>query len=183
VFPVALALELNATALLLTNAAGGIRDDLRPGTLMIVDDHINAMGAGPLTGPHHPLFGARFPDQTCVYDAQLRALLDRTAAEGTDGPAPAHGVYAAVAGPAYETPAEIEALRRLGADAVGMSTVPEATVAHAAGLRVCAVSLIANVAAGRPGAGLLAHDEVLAQTRAAAPRMRRVIEAFLQGAP
>ena len=119
---------------LLTNAAGGIRADLVPGTLMVIDDHINAMGVHPLVGPYNPCWGTRFPDQTQVYDADLRQQID-CAAERLGQPL-AHGVYLAASGPTYETPAGIRAFRTWGADAVGMSTVPEAMLAHAAGLRV-----------------------------------------------
>ncbi len=142
---------------------------------MLVDDHINAMGVQPLAGPHDPRWGARFPDQTSVYDAGLRRQL-RAAARRLRIPL-ACGVYLAVSGPAYETPAEVRAYRRWGADAVGMSTVPEAMLAHAAGLRVAALSLIANRASGLAGRPL-DHAEVTATAHAAAPVMRRLLEAF-----
>jgi purine-nucleoside phosphorylase len=175
-FPVALAKTMGAQGLLLTNSAGGIRSDLTPGSLMVIDDHINLMGLNPLAGPETPFWGARFPDMSRVYDIDYRARLD-AAAHGT-GIKLTHGVYLAVSGPSYETPAEIEAFRRLGADAVGMSTVPEAILAHAAGLRVAGLSCIANAAAGR--AGILSHKEVLAGAKAAIPSLTRLIQAFVE---
>ena len=168
--PVHLARRLGASALIITNAAGGIRADLAPGGLMLIEDHINAMGASPLVGPHDPFWGPRFPDQSEVYDPRLRALF-AAAAEATDLPL-ARGVYLAVSGPAYETPAEIRAFRSWGADAVGMSSVPEAMLAHAAGMRVAGVSCITNRAAG-VGRAPLSHAEVLRATAAAMPRLRQ----------
>lgn len=160
--PVYCCAALAIPSLLLTNAAGGIRPDLQPGSFMIVQDHINAMGVSPLTGPVIPTFGPRFPDQSAVYDPLLQTLLEE--ALRSHGETTSHGVYAAVSGPAYETPAEVRALRTAGADAVGMSTVPEATLANAAGLRVAALSFITNTAAGL-AAGRLSHDEVVSRTR------------------
>ena len=176
-FPVHLSATLGVSVLLLTNAAGGIGNDLRPGELMIINDHVNALGANPLVGPHDPIFGPRFPDQTAVYDPDLRRLLDE-AAEGL-GHRISHGVYLATSGPTYETPAEIAAFRSMGADAVGMSTVPEAMLAHAAGLRVCAVSCITNMAAGITGERL-SHEEVIAETDRARPAMCELLDRFLQ---
>ncbi len=173
--PVFVLRRLGARGVMLTNAAGGIREGLRAGDLMAVTDHINLMGASPLTGAHDPFWGPRFPDQTHVYDPALVAALERAAAAA--GVALSRGVYLAVSGPAYETPAEVRAFGRLGADAVGMSTAPEATLAHAAGLRVAALSCIGNLAAGLSPTPL-SHDDVAAAARAALPRMRAVIEAF-----
>jgi purine-nucleoside phosphorylase len=143
--------------LLLTNAAGGINRKFRAGDFMVLTDHINLMGANPLRGPavsNRP----RFVDMTQVYDTKLRALLFR--AGKSCNVRLQRGVYLAVSGPSYETPAEIRAFGRLGADAVGMSTVPEAMVARQCGLNVAAVSCITNVAAGI-GKGKLSHAEVL----------------------
>lgn len=159
--------------MVLTNAAGGIRSNLVPGELMAINDHINAMGINPLIGQHDPFFGARFPDQTQVYDAALRQRMDRAAKRM--GQSLAHGVYVATSGPTYETPAEIRAFRTLGADACGMSTVPEAILAHAAGLRVGALAFIANHAAGL-GDRLLAHEEITAAADCAAPIMSRLLQ-------
>ncbi len=143
--------------LLLTNAAGGVNCSFRPGDFMVLTDHINLMGVNPLRGA--PLAGLpRFVDLSCVYDAGLRRLLSR--AGRRCGIRLRTGVYVAVGGPSYETPAEIRAFARLGADAVGMSTVPEAIVARQYGMKVAAVSCITNLAAGR-SRETLSHAEVL----------------------
>jgi purine-nucleoside phosphorylase len=142
---------------------------------MIIDDHINAMGSSPLIGPHSEILGPRFPDQSNVYDSALRSLLDRCADEL--GQAVGHGVYVASSGPAYETPAEVASFRSMGADAVGMSTVPEATLANAVGMRVAGLSCITNLAAGvsdKP----LTHSEVITETNRAKGRMTALIVAF-----
>ncbi len=173
--PVYVARRLGAETLLLTNAAGGIRAGFRAGGLMVVRDHINALGAHPLIGPHHPFWGPRFPDQTAVYDAGLRDLLRSAAADA--GVAVAEGVYLATSGPTFETPAEVEAFRRWGADAVGMSTVPEAILGHAAGLRVAALSCISNLASGISPEPL-SHEDVARAAAEALPRMRAVIQGF-----
>lgn len=144
--------------LLLTNAAGGLNRAFRPGNFMVLTDHINFMGANPLRGPAAPGLG-RFVDLTDTYDAGLRQWL--SAAGQASGLKLRQGVYLAVSGPSYETPAEIRAFARLGADAVGMSTVPEAIVARQCGLRVAAVSCITNLAAGI-SPHKLSHAEVLA---------------------
>ena len=142
---------------LLTNAAGGLNRGFRPGDFMVLSDHINLMGKNPLRGP--PLGGLpRFVDLTCVYDHGLRRLLSRAGRQC--GVKLRSGVYLAVSGPSYETPAEIRAFARLGADAVGMSTVPEAIVARQCGLRVAGLSCITNLAAGRDRRAL-SHAEVL----------------------
>jgi len=143
--------------LLLTNAAGGIARRFRPGDFMVVTDHINLMGTNPLRGG--PLPGLpRFVDLTCAYDQGLRRLL-RRASQGC-GVKLRTGMYLAVCGPSYETPAEIRAFARLGADAVGMSTVPEVIVARQCGLKVAAISCVTNLAAGR-SRKVLSHAEVL----------------------
>jgi purine-nucleoside phosphorylase len=143
--------------LLLTNAAGGINKKFRAGDFMVLTDHINLMGANPLRGPAVPGL-PRFVDMTEVYDTKLRALLFR--AGKSCNLRLQRGVYLAVSGPSYETPAEIHAFARLGADAVGMSTVPEAIVARQCGLNVAAISCITNLAAGI-GKEKLSHAEVL----------------------
>jgi len=172
-FPIYLLKAFGASFVVLTNAAGGIRTDLIPGTLMVIDDHINAMGVHPLVGPHDSCWGERFPDLTQVYDADFRRQV-ACAAERLGQPL-AHGIYLATSGPTYETPAEIRAFRAWGADAVGMSTVPEALLAHAAGLRVSAFSFIANRAAGL-GDRPLAHEEITATAYNAAPVMGRLLQ-------
>jgi purine-nucleoside phosphorylase len=173
--PLFLLKSLGARAVLLTNAAGGLRADLAPGTQMIISDHINLMGDNPLLGPHDPFWGPRFPDLSAVYDPALRAALKRAGAAA--GETLAEGVYLAGSGPAYETPAEIRAWRTLGADAVGMSTVPEAVLARAAGLRVAGLSCITNWAAGiSPHA--LSHEEVTETTRRSMARMKAVLLSY-----
>ena len=166
--PVRILKEMGVQAVVLTNAAGGIRADLTPGRLMLIDDHLNLMGNHPLIGPHNPLWGPRFLDQSHVYDPILREVA-MTAAMAAGEPL-ARGVYLALTGPTYETPAEIRAYRTLGADAVGMSTVPEAVLAGAAGLRVLGISCITNLAAGI-SATPLSHEEVAETSAAVMPRL------------
>jgi purine-nucleoside phosphorylase len=137
---------LGVKTLILTNAAGGINTSFESGALMVIDDHINLFGTNPLIGPNEDRFGPRFPDMTEAYSKRLRALADQAAVER--GIAVAHGIYAALHGPSYETPAEIRYLRAIGADAVGMSTAPEAIVARHMGVEVLAISCITNMAAG-----------------------------------
>jgi purine-nucleoside phosphorylase len=157
VLPVRVFARLGARTLLVTNAAGAIRPTLDPGALMLIADHINLMWRSPLVGPVRD-GEPRFPDMSAPYDAGLRRRA-REAARAA-GIAPEEGVYAGVLGPSYETRAEIRMLERLGADAVGMSTVPEVIAARAAGLACLGVSVIANVAAGGAAHGLT-HDDVL----------------------
>ena len=154
--------RLGIRRVVLTNAAGGISPNCSRGALMVIDDHINLMGNNPLVGPNDERFGLRFPDMTHVYSPALRVLADDTAR--AQGLPIQHGIYAAVLGPSYETPAEIRAFRTLGADAVGMSTAPEAIVARHMGIDVLGISCITNAAAGvfpEP----LHHDEVMATAR------------------
>ncbi len=172
VLPIWLLKQFGAKTVLLTNASGGIREDLRPGTLMAIEDHINLLGGNPLAGPHHPAFGERFPDQTAIYDHDLRqALID----VGAD----ASGIYLAVHGPTFETPAEIRAFRALGADAVGMSTVPEAILANALGMKVAGLTCVCNWAAGL-GDEKLTADDVLQTAKEAMPRMRELLRRFIE---
>lgn len=172
--PVFLARVFGATGIVLTNSAGGLRQDFSAGTVMAIDDHINLMGTHPLMGPHTDIWGPRFPDMSAVYDQDYRQLLDTAALRA--GVLLRHGIYAAVTGPTYETPAETAAFRRLGADAVGMSTVPEAILAHSAGLRVAGLSCITNAA----GTGTaLSHSEVLAHAEASAPLLARLLVEFV----
>ena len=166
--------SLGIRTLLLTNAAGGINTRFSQGALMVIDDHINLIGSNPLVGPNEDRWGYRFPDMTEVYSKRLRALAD-DAARAISLPIE-HGIYIAVHGPSYETPAEIRAFRTLGADAVGMSTVPEAIVARQMRMDVLGISCITNMAAGvlpQP----LHHDEVM-QT---AQRVRAEFIALLEG--
>ncbi len=170
--PVRVLALLGARTLVVTNAAGGIRPSLRPGDLMLIADHINLMGVNPLRG------GPRFADLTRAYDPGLRALAKRAARKA--GLRLREGVYAAVPGPSYETPAEVRMLRRLGADAVGMSTVPEVIAAVHAGMRVLGLSLVANRAAGLK-AGPVSHAEVLEAGRRARPRMAALLRLVVSG--
>ncbi|MDD4101077.1 MAG: purine-nucleoside phosphorylase [Kiritimatiellae bacterium] len=176
VLPVELLRRMGSTCLLVTNAAGGINPAFKPGDLMAIVDHINTIGLNPLAGPVMPGWGTRFPDQSQVYETAMRKHLHQAAAEA--GAVLSEGIYAFTAGPVYETPAEIRAYARMGADAVGMSTVPEVTVASAAGMRVAALSCITNMAAGISGPHL-SHEEVLQQTRSSAPIMAALVDKFL----
>ncbi|MEQ1759333.1 MAG: purine-nucleoside phosphorylase [Vicinamibacterales bacterium] len=166
--------RLGIKHLILTNAAGGINTGFSQGGLMIIDDHINMMGTNPLVGPGDERFGARFPDMTEVYSKRLRAIADRVGA--SRGVPLSHGVYVGLHGPSYETPAEIRYLRTIGADAVGMSTVPEAIAARHMGIEVLGISCITNMAAGvlpQP----LNHDEVMETAR----RVRGSFVSLLEG--
>jgi len=151
--------RLGAHTLIVTNASGAINPAFQRGNIMIINDHINLMAVNPLSGPNEDKWGPRFVDQTEVYDLRLRQKL-REAGEYC-GISLCEGVYAAMAGPTYETPAEIRHLRTIGADAVGMSTVPEAIVARHMGLRVGGLSMLANLASGISGKPIN-HEEVLA---------------------
>ena len=150
---------------ILTNAAGSLRSDMRPGNLMLITDHLNMMGVNPLRGPNDERFGVRFPDMTQVYDSELQRTIDDTATEiakeqhvsGADEDIKDflhRGIYCALSGPTYETPAEVRLYRQLGADAVGMSTVPEAIAARHQGIRVAGISCITNFAAGMTDEGI-----------------------------
>ncbi len=178
-FPMRVLADFGVRDLVLTNAAGGINARFKPGEFLLVSDHLNFMGTTPLRGPTSAGNKNRFVDLTNAYDSRLSGLLT-TAARQEKIPLRA-GVYAAVCGPCYETPAEIRALRRLGADAVGMSTVPEVIVARHCGLAVAALSCITNPAAGR-NKKPLTHEEVLAVGRkaqsAANDLFRRFIELY-----
>jgi purine-nucleoside phosphorylase len=159
--PVRVMKELGVQTLIVTNAAGGVNENFQAGDLMLISDHINNMGTNPLIGPNDSDMGPRFPDMSESYDKQLRELARGIASE-------LHikiqeGVYVGNTGPSYETPAEVRALRILGGDAVGMSTVPEVIVARHTGLKVLGISCISNMAAGildQP----LSHDEVIETT-------------------
>ncbi len=166
--------RLGVNVLLLTNAAGGINQKFGEGALMVIDDHINFLGTNPLIGPNDDRFGQRFPDMSEIYSKRLRALADESArANALDIE---HGVYIAVTGPSYETPAEIRAFRTMGADAVGMSTVPEAIVARHMGIEVLGISCISNMAAGILPQPITA-EEVIETTG----RVREQFIALLEG--
>jgi purine-nucleoside phosphorylase len=155
--PVRTAAALGAEIMIVTNAAGGLNRNFRPGDLMLIDDHINMTGQNPLIGPVLPR-EQRFPDMSQPYDRALQEIAEHVALECKQRLV--RGVYLAVLGPSYETPAEIRMYERFGADAIGMSTVPEVITARALGLRVLGISLISNVAAGMSGEPLT-HDEVI----------------------
>ncbi len=173
--PVRVAAALGARALVVTCAAGGANPSFGPGTLMLITDHLNLTGRNPLVGPQRPE-EQRFPDLSRAYDPGLRAVA-RSVAD-REGIELVEGVYAAVLGPSYETPAEIRMIQRLGGDAVGMSTVPEVIGARAAGLDVLGIALITNAAAGITE-HRLDHQEVLDAARAAADRFGRLVTGVL----
>jgi purine-nucleoside phosphorylase len=158
-FPIRALKMLGVRTLVLTNAAGALNTEFAPGSLMVISDHINLLGANPLTGPNDDRFGPRFPDLTSVYAAELQNMvIEEGRAMGMEL---RRGIYAALSGPSYETPAEIHMVRTLGADAVGMSTVPEAIVARHMEMQVIGISCITNLAAGvsnRP----IDHSQVMA---------------------
>jgi purine-nucleoside phosphorylase len=169
--------RLGAKLLLLTNAAGAINPEFARGHLMLISDHLNLIGVNPLSGPNEDRWGPRFVDQTAVYDAKIRGKL-REAGQYC-GIHMAEGVYAAMAGPSYETPAEIKYLRTIGADAVGMSTVPEAIVARHMGMKVGGVSMLANLAAGisdKP----INHEEVLEMATQMNADLGMLLQRFLE---
>ena len=167
---------LGAEILVLTNAAGSLRADLGPGRLMLIEDHINLTGTNVLAGPNEDELGPRFPSLRDAYDPQLRAGL-RVAAKAI-GVELAEGVYLAVSGPSFETPAEIRAFHTLGADAVGMSTVHETTAARHAGLRVVAVSAITNYAEGMSEEPV-SHEQTLRDAAKAADDLAPLITKFV----
>jgi purine-nucleoside phosphorylase len=170
-FPVRVAHALGARTLVVSNAAGGIRRTFLPGTLMRIEDHINLMFRAPLAGPVQPTDG-RFPDMSRPYDRGLATIADEVAR--ALGIRLEVGTYCGLTGPTYETPAEVRMLEKLGADAVGMSTVPEVVVARALGMRVLGVSCITNAAAGYTGQPL-SHDEVIESTKEAASRFEALV--------
>jgi purine-nucleoside phosphorylase len=178
-FPVRVMKELGAGIYFASNAAGGIRKDLNAGDLMIITDHLNLTSVNPLTGPVED-GDERFPDMSAPYEAELRAQLK--AAGNRVCVATKEGVYACLPGPAFETRAEVRMLERIGADAVGMSTVPEVIVARAIGMRVAGMSCIANAASGVTDAPVL-HADVLDVTARAARGFQALVREFVAGLP
>jgi purine-nucleoside phosphorylase len=177
-FPVRVLGRLGVKSLVLTNAAGGINAAYRQGALVMLSDHINLQGANPLNGPNDERFGPRFPDMSEVYCRGYRRMAQEAAAKlGIDLP---EGVYAGLAGPSFETPAEIRYLRTIGADLVGMSTVPEAIVARHMGIRVLAISCVTNMAAGL-SAGEISHQEVLETGKREGETLLALLTAILPG--
>ncbi len=174
VLPVFLLHRLGVRDLIVTNAAGGVRRSYRPGDLVLIRDHLNLMGVHPLRGPNPPGYGPRFPDMSEAYSRQLRAVAREAA-----GVELAEGVYAAFPGPSYETPAEVRLAELLGADLVGMSTVPEVIAANYLGMRVLGISCVTNLAAGileKP----LEHAEVVETGRRARPALTRLLQGVLE---
>ena len=174
-FPTRVLHALGARTLVVSNAAGGARETLKPGTVMLIRDHVNLMFRNPLIGPLEP-GDTRFPDMSDPYDSDLRALAKSVAAE--QGLAIEEGVYFGLLGPAYETRAEVKMLAKLGADAVGMSTVPEVIVARAIGMRVLGFSCITNLACGLAAAPIT-HAEVLETTASVAAQLQRLVRGIV----
>lgn len=172
VLPVRLMRMLGAEILFLTNAAGGVNTSFHAGDLMLIKDHIAMFAPNPLIGPNIEELGTRFPDMSAVYDKELQQIIRNKAAE--NGIYLQEGVYAQLTGPSYESPADIRALRMLGCDAVGMSTVVEAIAARHCGMRVCGISCISNLAAGM-SAEPLNHKEVQEAADMAAPRFKKLV--------
>ena len=168
---------LGIEELVLTNAAGSLNPGMAPGSLMAITDHINLAGANPLIGPNDDAVGVRFPDMTEAYDRRLRKLLHTAAAD--NGIELNDGVYIMAKGPNFETPAEIRAFRTLGADAVGMSTVPECLVANHCGMRVVGISSITNLAAGLSEVPLT-HEETMREGKIAGENLAVVLSDFLK---
>jgi len=176
VFGVRAVVACGAKRVLLTNAAGGVRDDLSPGDLVIISDHLNLTGRNPLTGPNDDRLGPRFPDMTNVYSPELRTALAGTFEEV--GMTPHEGVYAWFLGPTYETPAEVQMAKRMGADLVGMSTAPEAIAIKHMGADVVGISLVTNLAAGISPTPL-SHEEVTETAAIARKTFTSVLDRFL----
>ncbi len=176
-FPARLAARLGTKILLLTSAVGSVRAAVKPGSLVVITDHINFMGTNPLRGVHDASFGQRFPDMSACYDAELAALALKLAAKNQ---IPARkGHYFAFSGPSYETPLEIKMAAQLGGDVVGMSVVPEAMVAHQMGVKVLAISYVSNHAAG-VSITKLSHQEVLKAGKAIGPKFSQLIHQIVQ---
>ena len=169
---------LGIRTLIVTNASGAIHPEFRAGDLVLLTDHINMLGLNPLRGANIDELGPRFPDMSAAYTPRLRALAHEVAdAEGIEVK---EGVYVATLGPSYETPAEIRAFRAMGADLVGMSTVPEVIVAAHAGMDVLGLSIATNLAAGADPSATLTHDEVIETTRRKGEEMRRLLVGILE---
>lgn len=178
-FPVRLMQGMGAKIMIVTNACGGLRSDLRAGDLVIISDHINLLGDNPLIGYNDPDLGPRFPDMSNAYDRDLRAIAEKSCR--ALGMEPKFGVYCAVPGPNYETFAEVQYIRGIGADMVGMSTVPEVLVAVHAGIRSLGISCVTDVIHA-PGVEVT-HDEVLRVADEAGPRLARLVKEILMNIP
>ena len=177
VFPVRVMRALGAPVLLVSNAAGGINRLWSSGDLMIIADHINFMGSNPLMGPNDPDLGPRFPDMSQAYEPELIALAERAAL--AEGIPIRKGVYAGVHGPSYETPAELRMLRVWGADAVGMSTVPEVIAARHMAMRVLGITAITDMATGEQ-VKTVTHEDVIAAARELEPKFIRLVKRIVK---
>lgn len=177
VFPIRLLNQLGIETLIVTNAAGGVHADYQAGSFMVIADHLNLTGMNPLLGPNDGTFGPRFPDMSTCYARHLQDL----AADAAEAISLTfhRGVYAALSGPSYETPAEIRMLRTLGADAVGMSTVPEVIAARHANMQVLGISMISNPAAGVVKGHVLSHQEVIESGQKAALKLKDWLQEIL----
>ncbi len=172
-YPVKIMKKLGVKTLILTNAAGAVNESFRPSDLMIITDHINRMGSNPLIGANDEEFGERFPDMSEIYSKRLIEITEKCAQNlGIDIQ---KGVYLANSGPSYETPAEIRMMRIMGADAVGMSTVPEAIVANYCGMEILGISCISNSASGVGNCGKLSHEEVIEVTNNSKTKFKKLI--------
>ncbi|MEN8242687.1 MAG: purine-nucleoside phosphorylase [Chloroflexota bacterium] len=178
IFPVRVMHALGASTLIVTNAAGGLNPEFDPGDVMLITDHINAQGNNALIGPNLDQIGPRFPDMTHTYTPELRALALKIADQ--EKITLRQGVYVAWSGPTYETPAERRFLRIIGGDAVGMSTVPEATTANHAGMRILGFSAVTNIATGGPDQPTDSHEEVLAMAQVAGEKLVRLVRLVLE---
>ena len=177
VFPVKVMKKLGVETLIVTNAAGGVNPNFRPSDLMIITDHINFMGTNPLIGKNDDDMGPRFPDMTEIYSSELVEFAEKIAdSVGIDLQ---EGVYMALPGPSYETPAEVRMARIVGADAVGMSTVPEAIVASWAGMRVIGLSCICNSAAGI-SSSWLSHEDVIKSANVAKDKFKTLVKEVIK---
>ena len=181
-FPVRVMKLLGVEILVLTNAAGGLNPEFQVGDLMLIRDHINLpgmVGLNPLIGPNDSAFGPRFPDMTNAYDPELRAIARQVAEQ--EGLPLHEGIYVMLGGPSFETPAEIHFLRSIGADSVGMSTVPEVTVARHCSLRILGISGITNVSISDPLAGhVVNHEHVLEAGKTLTPRVTQLVRGILR---
>ena len=175
VFPVRVFKAMGIDLVILTNACGGLNPSYKAGDLMVINDHINFMAVNPLRGPNDDALGPRFPDMVGTYTEELRTLAHSVDADLREG------IYVGVAGPNYETPAELRMLRRWGADAVGMSTVPEVLVARHANMRVLAIATVTDMATGLPGLiDHVTHEEVLAVADKAGKRLGNVVKGVVK---
>ena len=177
VYPIKVMKKLGVNTLIVTNAAGAINTDFRPADLMIITDHLNFMGTNPLIGANDESLGDRFPDMSEVYKKYLVEIAEKSAQELQIEVR--KGVYAANTGPSYETPTEVKMLRMLGADAIGMSTVPEAIVANYCGMDVLGISCISNAASG-VGEAALSHEEVIETTNTAKSKFKSLLLKVLE---